>query len=149
MNEEQAVKLFLAAIEARFTAICARDNRQRTGGWLCVAYKGVVLGTYQIGTFGPKDDSASWLRNCQEKVARLLANPHTNSAYQTREFDNKKYGGGVQLGDWTFGFSGLSEIHDENVCLVGLTSVYGTLPAEFLDLVVQCSNNPYRGVFWG
>lgn len=148
--EQKALIIILAAIDRWFTAICVKDGRGRTGGYLCVAYKGVVLGTFKIGgPFGPKDDWASWLKNCQEKVMRLLANPGTSSAYQTRDSENGKYGGGVQLGDWTLGFSGLSEIHDENVCLIGLTSVYGKLPDEFLDLIVQCSQNSYRGVFWG
>lgn len=149
MNTEKAVKLFLAAIEARFDEICAKDGRGRTGGRLCVAFKGTVLGTFEIGKLRPTDDLAGWSRECVEKVVRLLANPHTNSAYQTMEYGNKKYGGGVQLGDWAFGFAGLFfEVHNENVCLIGLASVYGPLPDEFLDLIVQCSNNSYRGEFW-
>ena len=101
MNEKRETGWILVAIDRWFTAICTKDGHGRTGGYLCVAHKGVVLGTFKIGEIGPNDNWASWLKNCQEKVMRLLANPHTSSAYQTRDFDNKKYGGGVQLGDWT------------------------------------------------
>lgn len=141
--------LIMAALEGKVKELCKEDGRGRTGFYTSVYHHGIHEMTFLTGDVVSREASKKCIFHAQEKSARLVANRHTHSAFQTRNEKKGSYGGGVQLVEWAISASGLSPLGEENASLIGLQALYGRpLPAEFLDLVVQCSNNPYRGVFW-
>ncbi len=57
-----------------------------------------------------------WKGNAKNKVERVIARPNDISAWQSRLFEGKLYGGGIRAGAFVIGFSGLPEKMDEAIC---------------------------------
>lgn len=98
------------------------------------------------------EERTLFYRFSQEKAHRLYAewlrNPdETFSSWQTRDFDNQKYGGAIACRTlyqgWSCGiisFSGLKEHVDEAVSL-NLALSLELITNEEIERIVKCSNN--------
>lgn len=87
------------------------------------------------------DKLKSWEKNSKEKAARLCEHEDHVSSWESRDFDNKKYGGAVKsnVGD-IVSMSGLPEYGDEACCLVILL-VMGRMQLEEAEKIIKISEN--------
>jgi hypothetical protein len=68
---------------------------------------------------GDSDKLNSWNTNSREKAERLCQNSDHVSAWESRDFDDKKYGGAIKTPTGEIlSMSGLPEFGDEACCLV-------------------------------
>ena len=114
----------------------------KAGGYLCVAEPTQGL-PFDVRMFGEIEDLDSATRRftfCQEKVRRLVGNPEHRLSWQSRDPDNKKYGGAVHCGEYIFSFSGFSEKMDEAMCLYFAVKC-GVLSMGAASLLAQISAN--------
>ena len=83
----------------------------------------------------------SWDTNSREKANRLLQNKKHISSWQSRDFDNNKYGGAIKTPSGEIiSMSGLPEYGDEACCLV-LAIEIGWMQEEFAEEIVEISGN--------
>lgn len=86
--------------------------------------------------------------NATEKAKRLreqaIKNGHISS-WQSRDFDNKKYGGAIVAGNWILSFSGLPEKMDEYLMIK--VAIKLGLFSETTDVndIMSISKNTYEG----
>jgi hypothetical protein len=138
------VTKIIGLAEKNIMAACKIDGRDRTGGMLCVADKSGVILICQIGEIADLEKAAQWRITCQEKTKRLLSVEFDYSSWQTRDFDNKKYGGAVRTKDgFIISFSGLSEHLDEAFsALIAHRMALGMGMWPWAD-IKRISNNPH------
>jgi hypothetical protein len=94
----------------------------------------------QINTPNPAEKLEGWQTNVLAKTHRLSTNPKHLSAWQTRDFDNKLYGGAIRAGDYLLGFSGMPEHGDESL-VVGIALLMGWLTLDGAAKVFKISGN--------
>jgi len=92
-------------------------------------------------TIEDSDKVSSWSVNSREKAARLCQNTDHISAWQSRDFDKKKYGGAVKTSTGEIlSMSGLPEFGDEACCLVTLL-LMDRMELEEAERIVEISGN--------
>lgn len=86
-----------------------------------------------------------WEKNSREKASRLsrmTADHHHVSSWQSRDFDNKKYGGAIVAGEWVLSFSGLPEFGDERL-MIKLARSYEEISDSEVDEICRISGNDW------
>jgi hypothetical protein len=118
----------------------AREGAETTGGYFCVADKhtGTPLLTFVVGQ--PKVGTGT-RHNAQEKCLRISQNPGHISSWQSRDFDNKKYGGGIITSLYIIAYSGDKEHHDEAIC-VAVAKELGQINVDDALAISVISQNP-------
>lgn len=134
-------------IEGLFETACNIDGRGRTGGILCVADSNGILLLIPQGEILNEDKRAQYNDHCQEKAFRLLRNKGHISSWQSRDCDNKKYGGAVLAGSLAFSFSGLSEHVDEAFSATVARRVSNGMTLKRWQNIQRISANPHMGKF--
>ncbi len=110
-------------------------------GYLVVrSLEGQLLLGEKINNPDPAEKLPSWTTNALEKTNRLSKNPDHVSAWQTRDFDNKSYGGGIKALAHLLGFSGMPE-HADEALLVGTGLCMGWLTLEQAVTIFGISGN--------
>ena len=140
----------LTAIESIVAEGCLSDGRGRTGGCLvAIEYGEKPLFTLPIGEVSDIKTQSNYWVNAQEKTCRVDVNHNDITAWQTRDFDGKKYGGAIRATDGNvYGFSGLSEHWDECVsCAVAYVVNPESMPEERLRAIAEISKNPHLVTF--
>lgn len=90
----------------------------------------------------PKDKAQKYDAISIEKARRLLASPHDESSYQSRDPDNDKWGGAIKSDPIIISISGFHELWDEAIGLI-LAVRGSSLRAVRADLIAAYSKNPH------
>jgi hypothetical protein len=101
---------------------------------------GQVLLGEKINEPNPPEKLEGWNINALEKTRRLSLNPEHVSAYETRDYANKRYGGGIRAHEYLLGFSGMPEQADEALC-VGIALCMGWLSLDQAATIFRISDN--------
>ena len=140
------IEKIVQTAEKHIKHACKFAGRDRLGGVLCMADPGGIILVCQIGEVPDADALSRFLGTCQEKVRRLLENPSHFSGWQSRDFDNKKYGGAIRTsGDLIFSFSGLSELLDEAFSALLANRLAMSMGMWRWDEIKNFSNNVHMG----
>lgn len=123
-------------------ALPAEDHR--FGGYLCVYHSTQLPGQppLLIMSIGdpPAEKISRYFELCQEKAARLLANPTDLSSWQSRDVEKCQYGGGIRTRDHVLAFSGHIEKADEAV-LVNAACTLGWMESSTAGAIASFSDN--------
>lgn len=102
-----------------------------------------VFSTHEIGEV-PAKKVTKYRNLSREKADRLTANPDHISSWQSRDPEEKKYGGAILVGDLILSFSGLTEHGDETVMLLTAMKILeGRFDPRRLYEIAEISNNPF------
>lgn len=120
------------------------DDQTRRGGYFCVAsYENGMITPVVIALIGelPEEKLQRCFELCQEKARRLATHSEHRSSWQSRDPDQKQYGGAIRVNsDLILSFSGLPEIADEALMLrVAVRRVY--LSRDDADAIAAISSN--------
>jgi hypothetical protein len=104
------------------------------------AITGIVVFSCMIGNCADMENMKRYCKNALDKTERLFMNPDDVSAWQSRDFGNKKYGGAFRIGDLIIGGSGLPEFGDEGT-LLWTTKYLGWAKEEEVEEILALSEN--------
>ncbi len=135
---------------ARFLTLPENPAPERKGCYICLMDKsGRVRLLAELGTCDP-EKAKKYLLLSQEKALRLLGHEHISS-WQSRDYDNDKYGGAITAPPDSLGIpqgkkfvvsiSGLPEFGDEAVSLV-TASLFHWVTIGDIDRIIAISGNP-------
>ena len=132
---EEILRIFLASD--------LNDRPNKKGGWLIVREQ--ETGENKIDQeFGELSEYMRGLcrQTAKEKIDRLaiFVDKHISS-YQSRDPENKQWGGAIAAIDYLIGFSGLSEVGDEALVTVFAVSM-NFITLEHALSIAQESKNP-------
>lgn len=144
-NQKEQTRL--AAILASAAAIvdeALKLEPDRKGAFLCIAdaKAGIPIVIFRCGS-PPAEKVAKYIAFCQEKAARLAANPEHNSGWQSRNPAEDKVEGSVRGQNYIFSLSGLSSPMDEAAVFV-LATVTDELAGGAVAILATLSGNTER-----
>ncbi len=128
-----------------------KEMKGRDGGWLVIKKyrewgfvhsKQIRMNVIDV----PKERFSSFRVNAKEKADRLrgmaIRDGHVSS-WQSRDFDNKQYGGAIMAGNWVLSFSGLPEHMDEYFMIKLAVRLELIAPAR-VNEIIKISENPFE-----
>jgi hypothetical protein len=152
VNNSRVVSFVIAILKEMIEKFPA-EMKDRGGGYVTVWYFGddapMISEEINLGLCDISAKSEAYKFNSLEKAKRLMEmiekSAHVSS-WQSRDFDNKKYGGAIAGYDAVFSFSGLPEKLDEYLMVV-LAWQLGGIDHERIDEIARISDNAFLGQF--
>ena len=152
MDESTFISLTIGIFE-KMTEKFPKEMEGRNGGYITLQEVGCIQPALaaSITIVGRDIDEERFLSfevNSKEKARRLahLANQEDHvSSWQSRDFDNKKYGGAIATMGWVFSFSGLPELLDEYL-MTHLAIELGMMQGDEVKFIASISENEYLDI---
>src|SRR4030042_4877391 len=126
---------------------CPKEGRN--GGFSTFMVNGIIPLKFEVGIATPTERANDFYIYSEEKVSRLHSNPPHISSWQTRNLEEKQYGGATRTGDGLeigknilIGFSGQPEQGDEAITLVQAIA-FRWSSLSHARKVIEISENPF------
>jgi hypothetical protein len=152
VNYSRTVSLVIAILKEMIDKFPA-EMQNRGGGYLTVWCFGddapMISEEINLGLCDISAKLEAYKFNSLEKAKRLIEmvdRPEHVSSWQSRDFDNKKYGGAIAGYDAVFSFSGLPEKLDEYLMVV-LAWQLGNIDQNRIEEIARISDNEFIDQF--